>query len=251
MRSGIRKYPIDVGISPLFGGRAPTMSRTSCIALPYSEATADASTFVCEFLGGAGANETGVGLGLTGADLVLTQVGSVPASSGGYRALDGVSMYFTGTATFAAAFLNQSEWTYALKVKSLTITSGKFLCNFFDGTATQALCGIGDAGGTFNGRIGLQTHTIANSTVLNNSATPWWVCMWLKGGVYHLGWVQQEAIPTGWNSFPAGQRASRGGGTSLSVTWSTIQAVGSSAAPPAVSVGVLVCSKIGLAAAPV
>lgn len=55
------------------------------IELPVTEAAATSTAFVCEFTGGAGANETGVGGGLTGADLVFTAVNSPGASSGGWR----------------------------------------------------------------------------------------------------------------------------------------------------------------------
>lgn len=247
----IKKYPIDSGLISTFGGRAPGMARTRGVVLPSAEADANADTFVCEFTGGPSEHEAGVGLGLAGADLVLTQSGGIAASSGGYRALDGTDDLFTCTATMAASFLNQAEWTYALKLKSLTVTPGKFFVNMFDGTAAQMLLGIGDASGVLNGRIGRQARILSTNTVVNNSATAWWLCIWFKAGVYHIGWVQQDNIPTGWDSFPTGQRACAGGGVANSVTWTTLNIVSSAAAPPAMSVGVLVCSKIGLAAAPV
>ncbi|PKN07946.1 MAG: hypothetical protein CVU73_11150 [Deltaproteobacteria bacterium HGW-Deltaproteobacteria-8] len=69
-----RSYP-DRSLDGLFRFRS----------LPLTEASADANVFVCEFTGGASANETGVGGGLTGSDLVLSQINGVGASVGGYR----------------------------------------------------------------------------------------------------------------------------------------------------------------------
>jgi hypothetical protein len=70
-----------------FGGQGKSgiESKYTFVPLPITEAEADGATYVCEFTGAAGANEVGVGGGLTGADLVLTQHGSVGASVGGYR----------------------------------------------------------------------------------------------------------------------------------------------------------------------
>jgi hypothetical protein len=54
-------------------------------ALPITEALADSNNFVCEFVGGSSANETGVGGGISGADLVLTQMGGIAAAVNGAR----------------------------------------------------------------------------------------------------------------------------------------------------------------------
>lgn len=76
--------------------------------IPLVETEADADSYVCEFDGGASANEVGVGGGLTGADLILTQSGGVPAASGGGRSLTSPSMYFQSTAACFNAF-NMAE----------------------------------------------------------------------------------------------------------------------------------------------
>lgn len=55
------------------------------VYIPVTEDAANDDTYVCAFTGGA--NETGVGGGLTGADLVLTPFGTVPAAVDGYRAV--------------------------------------------------------------------------------------------------------------------------------------------------------------------
>lgn len=220
--------------------------------LPSTEATADASTFVCEFLGGSSANETGVGGGLTGADLVLTQSGSIAASSSGYRALDGSNDYFSATATFAAAFFNASEWTYALKVKSLTAATVKYFWNY--GTSSYSNMAYMHNVTPYAPRAQFTNDvaiTICVLSAIPSTTSATWICEWKKNGVLHLGWVTQEALPTGWDSFPQNQRVAFYGLADFSGTWTTMHAVGSSSGYPAMSIGVLVASKIGLSAAPV
>lgn len=222
--------------------------------LPDTEALADANTFVCEFTGGAGANETGVGLGLAGADLVLTQVGSVPAASSGYRALNGSSMYFTCTAPFLQAFLAAPEWTLAHKVKSFTVAAAKYLY-LFQGTKRLNALSF-DASGRFYGQYDAN-GTFASLSVSNagytNTSTPTWFCTWKKSGILHFGFVAQENIPTGWDSFPQGQRLALYSPVTdyNGDAWGTTRhIVTSNGGYAALSIGVLVASKIGLSAAP-
>lgn len=226
----------------------------SPVLLPFTEAGADANTFVCEFVGGSSANETGVGLGLAGADLVLTQAGSVPAASSGYRALNGSSMYFTSTAPFLQAFLASSEWTLAHKVKSFTVAAGKYLFSLQGTKRLNAL--TFDATGRFYGQYDAN-GTFSNLPVMNagytNTTDPTWFCMWKKNSILHFGFVQQDAVPTGWDSFPQGQRfAFYSPITDYNGdAWGTTRhIVGSNGGYPALSIGVVVASKIGLAAAP-
>lgn len=247
---GIRTYPIDGGILPMFTGRSPALPRTRGVQLPSTEATADASTFVCEFLGGSSANETGVGGGLTGADLVLTQSGSIAASSSGYRAMDGSDDYFSATATFAANFFNASEWTYALKFKSFTSAGNKYFF-WFTASGVSLICYCINAT-PYPTRLGI--NSIWNPGVMleiPSTTSASWLCAWKKSGIIHLGWVTQEGMPTGWDSFPRNQRTTFYGIADFSPTWTTMHAVGSTSGYPAMSIGVLVASKIGLAAAPV
>lgn len=75
--------------------------------LPITEAAADANHFVVEAAGGANANETGVGGGLTGANLDLTRFGTVGAVSSGWRAISALGG-FSVTNTFIDTFLRNS-----------------------------------------------------------------------------------------------------------------------------------------------
>ena len=79
---------------------------------------ADDYTFVCFMEGGAGAAETGQGGGLTGANLVLSDNGTIAAASGTppRKHLDGVNEYFTMTEAAVEALLTGGgKWTIVLK----------------------------------------------------------------------------------------------------------------------------------------
>lgn len=221
------------------------------VYLPTTEAAADADTFVCEFLGGSAANETGVGLGLTGADIVFTQFGAVPAAAAGYRALTGGNMGFSATAAFAAAFLNGAEWTYAIKVKSVTQAANLYFWKWDTGTH-ELRPNMLNAAGRFS------MNTIHNvgvgpgvGTAFPSTSSATWLCAWRKNGHIHLGYVTQEALPTGWDSFPSDQRGVIPGAPIFSGTWTDLYAVGHPTVCPVMSIGAVVASKIGLAAAPV
>lgn len=128
--------------------------------LPTVESEADADSFVCEFSGGAAANEVGVGGGLTGADLVLTQNGGIPAVSNGGRKLTSPSMYFQCTAACLNSFNIADNISVILQGSELTalgalcyvrlangfFVSGDALVNmdlFSPGASSDTRCGVG------------------------------------------------------------------------------------------------------------
>lgn len=88
--------------------------------IPIREADANTDSYVCEFTGGASANEVGVGGGLTGADLVLTQYGGISAASGGGRTLTSPSMYFQCTAACFNSFNLATNLTVIYQCSALT-----------------------------------------------------------------------------------------------------------------------------------
>ena len=69
------------------GGDDGIESKYDFLTLPFIETEADENNVICEFTGGANTNETAVGGGLSGADLVLSQFGNVPAAANGGRLL--------------------------------------------------------------------------------------------------------------------------------------------------------------------
>lgn len=89
-----------------FGGQgaAPGSGALSFLTLPELEANVGVDDYVCNFVGGLAQNEVGVAganLGISGADLVLTQTGSVPAAVDGWRSLTGPQAF-----TLTAGLLN-------------------------------------------------------------------------------------------------------------------------------------------------
>lgn len=248
-----RRYPVDPGLVSMFCGHAPRSCRTNQVILPYTEAAAGANTFVCEFTGGAAANETGVGLGLAGADLVFTQVGSVGASSSGYRPIAGASQYFTCTVPFLQAFLNGSEYTLMRKIKNVATTTGKYI-SYLEGTTTAQfdINPTGKFRDVHYQSSGSYPSLSPSTTFANN--VEYWHARWKKNGVLHFGWVAASAgVPTGWDSFPPGQRAAVYGIPDFTgEAWGTTRAiVGLSGSSAIHEIGVLVASKYGLGAAPV
>jgi len=93
--------------------------------LPEREALAGALDYVCETNNvAAGGNETGVGGGLTGEDLVLTQTGTLPGAIGGWRTVtDRAVMSLQATATFLNTFLQNAAGFSALwKLRNINTT---------------------------------------------------------------------------------------------------------------------------------
>lgn len=93
--------------------------------LPETEALADALNYVCETNNAStGGNETGVGGGLSGADLVLYQAGTLPGAVGGWRTVtDRAVMALQATATFLSTFLQNAAGFSALwKLRNINTT---------------------------------------------------------------------------------------------------------------------------------
>jgi len=105
----------NIAISPSLHGLD---SKYRFLSLPVEEADATATAYVCRFKAGAGADETGVGGGLAGANLVLKQSNSPGATVGGYRPIAkgtaqafGVTLPFVNAAVQSAAGFS-GLWRY-------------------------------------------------------------------------------------------------------------------------------------------
>jgi len=225
------------------------------VFLPNTEAAADANTFVCEMTGGAAANETGVGGGLTGADLVLSQNGGIPAAASGFRVLDGGSQFFTWTAAALLAMLGGSEWTMMWRLKNWGLTASTYLCRLLATDTTVGNCQIFRTNTSGNcTATGVLAGASAGSIILPgqlNGTFDGWFTIWRKDACLHAGFLAGSAPPTGWDSIlPDNRQVLRGFGSMPGVTWTTLHIIGSSNGYPAMSVGTFVASKIGLQAAP-
>lgn len=110
------------------------------LPFPILEDNANALNFVCEFNGGANANETGVGGGLTGADLVFSQQNSVPGvASGGRQLTDGTNMGFTWPAAAWNAFtVNPTNgFSFVWRFDNLSAATG----GYYGGSSVYLLVG--------------------------------------------------------------------------------------------------------------
>ncbi|MBV1772547.1 MAG: hypothetical protein KUA35_09000 [Pseudodesulfovibrio sp.] len=101
-------------------GKSGIDGKYKFVPLPWEENAADELTYVCEFTGAAGTNEVGVGAGLSGADLVLTQYAN-PGSDGTHRTIqDGTFQSFYGTMAFYTAFAQSPlGWSFVLRNTNL------------------------------------------------------------------------------------------------------------------------------------
>lgn len=224
-----------------FGG-VDIKSASVPVILPTTEAEADANTVVWEMTGGSSANETGVGGGLTGADLVATQVGGVPAAVSGFRTLNG-SRGFTITAS-AATLLAGEEFTLALLIKDPAPSDGQYL-NLLLSSTGGPIQGFMHTGGLL-----AQTCVTARSCSqsLPLPSGPCWSVLWRKHGNIHHAVTEDDTLPGRWEDFPSDRRVIGiglpkygGAGTELSVVGRASQAL-------PVDVGRIVISTLGLGA---
>lgn len=227
------------------------------IILPTTEAAADSNTFVCEFTGGASANEAGAGGGLSGVDLVLTQNGSIGAAAGGGRSITG-AQYFTCTAALLAALLNGGEWAIMRRIIGMYTSSGS-MWNFEldEESAKQSLVGYqcGPTGyvlGQLTRNTPARYNAQLGGTPVMTAAFDGWDAFWLKDGIFHFGVKRDPAPPTGWESFATGDRAAQKTDISFAgYAWSGLRQIIGTTGSPAMKIGTLVVSKLGLSSAPI
>lgn len=157
--------------------------------------------FVCFFdAGGIGDDDIGVGGGLSGASLVVTESGNVPAASAGYRQLTTASnQYFTWTqAAIESLIKNQAEWTIVLKIKDWsTVASASDVLILF---SEVVLTSDNAAGGKLRFLIG--TSDVNSTDVIANNATLYFA-IWRKNGAVKAAW--HTSRPTAESHFTAGK----------------------------------------------
>jgi len=216
------------------------------VVLPVTEATADADTFVCEFTAASG-NETGVGGGLTGADLVLTAFGTPGSASGGYRTLDGHVDGFIATATAFATLCQGTEGTVALLAKNLAqdnsyniIAAPHFECIMWTGGKISFYSN--PEAGEVSANYRVIPKTAASATVAT-----WLVWTWKNGlGCFML--TESATLPTSYADVPVDNRILV---TSVKVnsSWGNREIVGrsTSSASANFDIGRVILSKKALA----
>ena len=185
-------------------------------AVDLLEADADSDTFVCEFTGTG--EETGAGGGLSGSDLVLTEVGTVGDASDGWRALN--SGGFTVTTDFLENFFTGSNTqTLVMHCKNPDVTPSANN-GFFNWVSSDAQAGlyiqIPSGGGNedklifqninANAYVGTGLTSFEGDNMFGAS-DEFWLCHWMDGTYDRVGWIEGEDAPSNWSDFPSGQRA--------------------------------------------
>ncbi|MBU1041584.1 MAG: hypothetical protein KKF77_10850 [Proteobacteria bacterium] len=226
------------------------------VYLPVVEAAADANTFVCEMTGGASANETGAGGGVTGVDQVLTQFGGLAGVSAGFRQVN-AGQGLSCTAALLAALMNGIEWTMMFYLSGLAFGASVNHINYILGTAVLNFDLEGT--GRWCPQIAGYTNAFGSNMTTLPTATPssnLWAALWRKGGNTHFGFTTAGSVtvpPTGWDSIPALQRSvAINCGNYSGEAWATLRdLIGYSTTNTTFKISTIVISKIGLQAAPV
>lgn len=161
-----------------------------------SEATlASDDIFVCFMENtNASGDETGQGGGLSGANLVLTESGTIAGATGTppTRVLDGVNDYFTMTNAAVDALIGNTDntWTIILKVSTLTTTNDYFMT--FEQTGGDEFLRIYRTNVT--GTLGFytsqddvaETKTTTNATLAD---TTYYIAFWTDGTTMRGGFT--------------------------------------------------------------
>lgn len=171
-----------------------------------------ANTFICIMEGGLGSNEIGQGgLGLSEASRTLTQVGNIPAVSGGYRALDGTNHYFTVTSALANLISNANNtWTVILKCKDANSdTSNNHYYMYFKDAADGEVVGIRHgitnkvASAINEDAAGVDVDEVTDAIPADD---PFYVGIWADGGANPVRCGYSITKPTKWSDFDATKR---------------------------------------------
>lgn len=182
-----------------------------------SETTLEASdTFVCIAENTvAGGNETAMGGGLEGADLVLTQAGTVAGVSGGFRTLDGINDRFRFTVNTAETLLSgKSRWSVIEKFKTAAVvdTSGYYF-RFWESDQSQVQAWHnGTAKMSFTMRDVDNANEAKTTTASLATSTEYYAFLGCDGTKTRGAFMKAgegaglNGQPIRWSNFPASQR---------------------------------------------
>jgi len=158
----------------------------------------------------AGGDETGEGGGLTGADLVLTEAGTLAGATGAppTRDFDGTDDVLSMTTAAADALFGNANntWTIILKVTNLDLVTQDIFWKFDNSGATENIYCIQQADKIPDFTIE-QDNVIEIETETDalQAATTYYICLWTDGTVARCGYSTTK--PTKWSDFAAGKRS--------------------------------------------
>jgi len=155
----------------------------------------------------AAGNETGQGGGLTGADLVLTQVGSIAGATGSppsrYVSRTGGD-YFNLTTAAATSMITGTDYTLVMKCH--TITSNSSAAEFYDAGRGHMVLGYTKCAGLYcNGGGGGEVYV--DCAAQPSSSGDFYLFLTSKAGkALYAGWSLTK--PTDLADIPANQKVS-------------------------------------------
>jgi len=201
-------------------GIQPAAVSTAAGAAGAGGISASANTFICQIDDPvSGANETGAGLGLSGANLVLTdRTGTIAGSVDEESRVIVETQEFNFTQGLCEAGLAAGDkWTIALKVSDLTLGAGDVFFNVIQtGNADQiALTQDAQSNLLLSLKVdGVWDTSCETANVLPAaSSTPIWIVVCAPGGANkaRAGWTTTAPSLSGgyywpWSAFAAGNR---------------------------------------------
>ena len=154
----------------------------------------------------AGGNETGQGGGLTGADLVLTDINTVDGAAGDPigRDITADNKYFLATEAAANALLsNDTGWTVIVKVSDLDAAQNDGFFKMFDAADNRIVCYLDANSKLYSPAEEGGTQEFETSADAVAGGTTYWICAWSDGIEMHYGFSITK--PTKKSDFNAGK----------------------------------------------
>jgi len=159
----------------------------------------------------ASGNETGQGAGLTGADLVVTQVGGVAGATGSppSRLLDGIDDEFIGT-TPLFDLISRPTWTILTKFGDIADSGNvKPLFTWNSAGNAQQIWANKHSDNTaqvdFRVALGSDSPWVGGTSAAIPATGPVYFAIWADGvNKVRMGFLATK--PTKWSDFPANQR---------------------------------------------
>ena len=170
----------------------------------------------------AGSNETGSGGGLSGADLIVTQVGNVAGATGdpASRALDDSDDGFNCTVGLTDTLLkSQTTWQLIMKVID-PVGTGQLIYLFETNNSIEIYL---NATENIDGKIETNGVARVNAATTNGmaAATPYYVFCGTDGSSSYIGF-KATTKPTKWSDFAANDRVSNADAGAFLQSFSTL-----------------------------
>ena len=167
-----------------------------------AESTLNTTNNYIAFMESAAGDETGVGAGLSGTELVLTETGTIGAATGTppYRHVE--DDYFTPDVALVNLICNVNEtWTIIIKAKNISLAASKYVFDFRDAGGEERLAVYDDASNLYLIIEQDNAGDVSCNTTfpLPQDADVVYICAWADGGVTgaRVGWTKSGSGKNG------------------------------------------------------